>query len=144
MTTTPTYNYTYQGDTITISTTNTTTTNITNNQGDTTTTTETTTKAGSDDKGMCTMYPDSLACMKPGDPPTDPAPTPKTFPISIEPMAFPGQGACPPPITFAVFGTPHAFEWTPFCDVLTNGVRPIVLVLSIAAAAMIFVGGLKS
>lgn len=144
VTTTPTYNYTYQGDTITISTTNTTTTNITNNQGDTTTTTETTTNAGSDDKGMCTMYPDSLACMKPGAPPTDPAPTPKTFPISIEPMAFPGQGACPVPIGFSVFGAAYAFEWTPFCDALTAWVRPIVLVLSIAAAAMIFVGGLKS
>lgn len=141
VTTTPTYNYTYNGDTITYITNEQTVTNIT---ADGKTTTETTTTVKPPDKGMCDLYPDSLACMKPGDPPTDPAPTPKTFPISIEPMAFPGQGACPPPITFAVFGTPHAFEWTPFCDVLTNGVRPIVLVLSIAAAAMIFVGGLKS
>lgn len=141
VTTTPVYNYTYLGDTITYNITETT---ITNNTENGQTTTETTTTTKPPDKGMCDLYPDSLACMKPGDPPTDPAPTPKTFPISIEPMAFPGQGACPPPITFAVFGTPHAFEWTPFCDVLTNGVRPIVLVLSIAAAAMIFVGGLKS
>lgn len=108
------------------------------------TTTETTTTVKPPDKGMCDLYPDSLACMKPGDPPTDPAPTPKSVPISIEPMAFPGQGACPPPITFSVFGASYAFEWTPFCDVLTTWVRPLVLVMSIAAAAMIFVGGLKS
>lgn len=141
-TVTPTYNYTYNGDTVTYNIVNNTVTNKTDIDGKTTT--ETTTTVKPPDKGMCDLYPDSLACMKPGDPPTDPAPTPKSVPISIEPMAFPGQGACPPPITFSVFGASYAFEWTPFCDVLTTWVRPLVLVMSIAAAAMIFVGGLKS
>jgi hypothetical protein len=142
-TSTPTYNYTYNGDTITINTTN-TTNNSTTNNGVTTNTTTTTTSAGGDDKGMCALYPDSLACMQPGTPPADTAPVPKSVPITFDPVQFGGQGSCPPPITFAVLGGSYALSWTPLCEVLVTWVRPVVLVLSVAAAAMVFIGGLKS
>lgn len=90
------------------------------------------------------MYPDSLACIKPGTPPTDTPPAPKVVPFSIDPVTFGGQGACPPPITFSALGSSYAFSWDPLCNVLVTWVRPVVLVLSVAAAAMVFIGGLKS
>lgn len=146
-TTTPTYNYTYNGDKVTYTTTNTTVTNTCTGAGSCTTTNTSTTPAPStpqDPNDPCTADPNRLGCMQSGTPPTDPAPAPRDVPFSIDPVNFGGQGSCPAPITFAALGRSYAFEWTPMCNVLVTWVRPVVLVLSVAAAAMIFIGGLKS
>lgn len=146
-TTTPTYNYTYNGDKITYTTTNNTTTNTCTGEGSCTTTNTSTTPAPStpqDPNDPCTADPTRLGCMQSGTTPTDPAPAPRDVPFSIDPVNFGGQGSCPAPITFAALGRSYAFEWTPMCNVLVTWVRPVVLVLSVAAAAMIFIGGLKS
>lgn len=116
-TTTPTYQYNYAGDTITYNTTNQTVTNVTNNGG--TTTTETKTEpAPADTKQLCDLYPDSLACLKPGT-----APDPEAIPIHKTPVTITpdrarwgaNSGACTRAAIRLTSG-PTINLWQPFCD----------------------------
>lgn len=140
---TPTYSYTYSGDTITINTTNTTsTTNITN-EGDTTTTTETTTTPGNDDKGMCSLYPDSLACMKPGTP-SDAEQIPidrRPVTITKDPRWAANAGACTRGAIQLTSGVSINL-WQPFCDFFAL-IRGVVVGMFGLAGAFIFRNGVK-
>lgn len=143
VTTTPTYSYTYSGDTITINTTNTTsTTNITN-EGDTTTTTETTTTPGNDDKGMCSLYPDSLACMKPGTPPDAEQIPIDRRPVTItkDPRWAANAGACTRGAIQLTSGVSINL-WQPFCDFFAL-IRGVVVGMFGLAGAFIFRNGVK-
>lgn len=143
VTTTPTYSYTYSGDTITINTTNTTsTTNITN-EGDTTTTTETTTTPGNDDKGMCSLYPDSLACMKPGTPPDAEQIPIDRRPVTItkDPRWAANAGACTRGAIQLTSGASINL-WQPFCDFFAL-IRGVVVGMFGLAGAFIFRNGVK-
>lgn len=142
-TTTPTYNYTYQGDTITMNTTTTTTTNVTNNEGHTTTTTKVETKPGTDEEGMCTLYPDSLACMKPGTPldaeqiPIDRRPVT----ITKDPRWAANAGACTRGAIQLTSGASINL-WQPFCDFFAL-IRGVVVGMFGLAGAFIFRNGVK-
>lgn len=142
-TATPTYSYTYGGNTITISTTN--TTNVTNvtNEGDTTTTTETTTTPGNDDKGMCSLYPDSLACMKPGTPPDAEQIPIDRRPVTItkDPRWAANAGACTRGAIQLTSGVSINL-WQPFCDFFAL-IRGVVVGMFGLAGAFIFRNGVK-
>lgn len=140
-TTTPTYNYTYQGDTITYNTTNTTVTNTTNTSGQTTTTTTTETKP-QDKSDLCAQYPDIAACAKLGTP-TDAEPIPKrTINVTGSPDGrwHANAGACTRgAITLSTGVTVDL--WQPFCDFF--GMLHGVIVAGFAlAGALVFLRGL--
>lgn len=142
-TTTPTYSYTYGGNTITVSTTN--TTNVTNvtNEGDVTTTTETTVQPGNDDKGMCSLYPDSLACMKPGTP-SDAEQIPidrRPVTITKDPRWASNAGACTRGAIQLTSGASINL-WQPFCDFFAL-IRGVVVGMFGLAGAFIFRNGVK-
>lgn len=143
VTTTPTYNYTYAGDTITINTTNTTNTTNVTNEGDTTTTTETTTTPGNDDKGMCSLYPDSLACMKPGTPPDAEQIPIDRRPVTItkDPRWASNAGACTRGAIQLTSGASINL-WQPFCDFFAL-IRGVVVGMFGLAGAFIFRNGVK-
>ena len=142
---TPTYNYNYAGDTVSYTTTNVQTIN-----NGTTTTTTTSTPAPAtalDPTDPCTANPDRVGCSKYGTPVPGTMPT-SSIPVSITPVAFASGGGCPPDLAmpFSIMG--HSFNpsisYASACSAASNILAPIFLLLSVAAAAYIFVGGLKS
>lgn len=140
-----TYNYTYKGDTISYTTNTQTTTVTTSPDGTSKTETKNQTKIPDPvPSTLCDIIPDALSCMKAGTVPDAPAVPSKDVPLSMDKVNFGGQGSCPPPITFTAYGGTYAIPWTGFCDALVTWVRPVVLVVSIATAAIVFIGGLKS
>lgn len=140
-TTTPTYNYTYNGDTITYNTTNNTVTNTTNTSGQTTTTTTTETKP-QDQTDLCALHPDSAACAKLGTP-TDAEPLPtKNVPVTATPDGRwqPSAGACTRgAITLSTGVTVDL--WKPFCDFFSM-LRGVIVAGFALAGALVFLRGL--
>lgn len=135
VTTTPVYNYTYSGDTITYNITETTITNNTQN-GQTTTETTTTTKPA--DKGMCDLYPDALACAKLGEV-KDSAITPiiKNVDISPEDVALPS--GCPSDL--ALPGG-RVISYASACDAAQK-MRPLVIAAGVLSALLIAVAAIR-
>lgn len=139
-TVTPTYNYTYEGDEVKIQTTNVTTTN---NNGQTTTTTTTTNGTGGADVDICKSNPTASACAELGSGSVDPAP-PQQVPFAINSVTMPDGSGCPAPVQWTAFNHAYQFSFTPMCDAATIWVRPVILVVSIALGAFVFIGGMKS
>jgi hypothetical protein len=54
------------------------------------------------------------------------------------------EGACPAAVTFDAFGHTYSMPFARVCDAVTTIVHPVVLILGAAAAAFIFIGGLKA
>ena len=135
VTTTPVYNYTYSGDTITYNITETTITNNTQN-GQTTTETTTTTKPA--DKGMCDLYPDALACAKLGEA-KDSVITPiiKNVDISPENVALPS--GCPADL--ALPGG-RVVSYASACDAAQK-MRPLVIAAGVFSALLIAVAAIR-
>lgn len=136
---TPTYNYTYGPTTITVQNSN-----VTVNGGTTTTTTGPDAKPPPTD---CDKYPDDVACTKLGAPPVAENLPNTDTPITYAPTAFTSSAGCPAPptIAFNIAGQSKSYtiSYTPLCDLMTT-MAPIFTALFAAAAALIFMDGIKS
>lgn len=141
-TVTPTYNYTYAGDTITYNTVNNTVTNKTDISGKTTTETESK-PDNTQNKELCDLFPSALACIKPGE-----APSPEDLPIVKKDANFSpdarwgaGAGSCsrgPVQLSFGSFDL-----WKPFCD-WASMIRGVVIAGFSLAAAAVFLSGVRA
>lgn len=143
----PVANYnTYEGPKITTSyTTNVSTTNINNPSAPPVpvSTTEATKPPAEAQPTLCDLYPDSIMCSVFGDPPETPAIPRQDIPVTYTPLTFAGAGSCPSDVPFTIFGKAFAIPWTPACDLMRT-LAPIFLALGAAAAALIFMEGLKA
>jgi hypothetical protein len=93
----------------------------------------------------CSQSPDSVACASLGAVPvTEPIPT-QSVPVSVSSVNFASNASCPAPITYNMgrFGGAQAISWQPMCD-WTAQIRAVFLACFAAAAAWIFVEGMKS
>lgn len=96
----------------------------------------------------CSKNPDRLGCLKLGDPVAGPGLSTSEVNVSISPVAFASVETCPAdiPMHFSVMG--HAFtpsvSYASLCSSAAAYVRPVLLLISLAGAAFIFVGGLKT
>lgn len=134
---TPAYSYTYTANTITY---NTTITTVVNTDG--TTTSTTTENAPPEDSEQCKKTPDAAGCAKLGEP-TDGTVPKESKPITYAPVSM-ASGSCPAAVPFTAFGVTRNLVFTPLCDAAATWVRGVVLVLGVALAGFVFVGGLKS
>lgn len=139
---TPTYNYTYNGDTVTYNITNNTITTKTNTEGESTTETKTETEPP-DTKGLCDLFPSALACMKVGD-----IPEPDKLPENVKVVA-PGRhsawsynsGQCPNRTIDFSFGV-SVNILQPFCDFFVI-LKGVILSIFSLASALVFRGGIR-
>lgn len=139
---TPTYNYTYNGDTITYNTTNNTVTNKTDINGETTTETKTETEPP-DTEQLCDLFPSALACMKVGD-----IPEPDKRPEDVK-LVSPGRhsawsynsGQCPNRTIDFSFGV-SVNILQPFCDFFVI-LKGVILSIFSLASALVFRGGIR-
>lgn len=121
------YNYSYAGDTITITTTEV----IQNPDGSTESTTSNTPDS------LCADNPNSLACIKLGDVPTDqPAWETKTIAYQADSLGLPA--ACPAPWTGQLRGWTLSFSYQPACDVAPQ-IRLAILALTTLGALLMIV-----
>ena len=145
-TSTTTHNHTYDG--ATVNTSNVTVTNVTNNAGDTTTTTTTETPVKEEPTpDQCEKNPDSIGCSEFGTPEPQQL-TQKSIAVQLTPVTFASSATCPANVSasFTVMGRSFSpsFSYAPICAAATDYIRPVMLLLALAASAFIFVGGLKS
>lgn len=121
------YNYNYAGNTVTITTTEV----IQNPDGSTETTTSDTPDP------LCAENPNSLACVKLGDVPTDqPAWETKTIAYQADSLGLPA--ACPAPWTGQLRGWTLSFSYQPACDVAPQ-IRLAILALTTLGALLMIV-----
>lgn len=126
------YNYNYSGNTVTITTTEV----IQNPDGSTETTTSDTPDP------LCAENPNSLACVKLGDVPTDqPAWETKTIAYQADSLGLPA--ACPAPWTGQLRGWTLSFSYQPACDVAPQ-VRLAILALTTLGALLMIVTTVRS
>lgn len=133
------------GDTaVTYPSTSTITTVTTNNTTGATTTNSTITNNAAPDPtpDPCDAHPDRAGCSLLGSPP-DPEAIPKVeSPVSYSPVSFASSASCPSDIGFSAMGHTYAISYAPMCDLMTK-LRPLFLALGAAAAAWIFMDGLR-
>lgn len=141
-TNTPTYSYTYAGDTITTTINNTTTTNV-GGAITTTTTNNPAPKAADTTPDPCDANPDRAGCSKLGTPPDTPERPKRDAPIVFSPTVFSSPASCPSDLPLTIMGRTFAISYSPLCDTL-RVVRFIFVFTGAAAAALIFMEGLKS
>lgn len=145
-TSTTTHNHSYEGANVTTS--NVTVTNITNNAGDTTTTTTTETPVKEEPTpDQCEKNPDSIGCSEFGTPEPQQL-TQKSISVQLTPVVFASSATCPADATanFQILGQSYSpkISYASACSAATDYIRPVILVLAIAAAGFVFVGGLKT
>lgn len=145
-TSTTTHNHTYEG--ANVSTSNVTVTNVTNNAGDTTTTTTTETPVKEEPTpDQCEKNPDSIGCSEFGTPEPQQL-TQKSIAVQLTPVVFTTSATCPADATanFQILGRSYSpkISYASACSAATDYVRPVLLVLAIAAAGFVFIGGLKT
>ncbi len=116
----------------------------------TTTTTTTVGTAGGDKPQLtdCDKIPDSVGCTELGMPPTAENLPKSTVAVTLTPTVFASSASCPGdstvPINIGPFHSSATFSYAALCSAATGTMAPIVLLLGAAAAAFVFVGGLKS
>lgn len=121
------YNYNYAGNTITITTTEL----VQNPDGSTEETTSDTPDP------LCAQNPNSLACIKLGDVPTDqPAWETRTIAYQADSLGLPA--ACPAPWTGQLRGWTLSFSYQPACDVAPQ-VRLAILALTALGSLLMIV-----
>jgi hypothetical protein len=140
---TTTQNITYQGDTINY-TTNVVTSNYNPVTNNTTTQQSTSTeKPAEPAQTDCDKNPDAAGCIKLGDTPSTSDELPrKNFDLTVTPVAFADNAACPQPVSFTFMGQTHQFGYQPICDQLVS-VKALILVLAGFMAAFIIADGFR-
>lgn len=140
-TSTSTYNHTYTGDTV--STTTTTTTTIINNVDNSVISEETTSTTNQPNPvNPCIENPDTLGCTKLGSPPDSEILPTLDVPVVFTPTSFGASGGCPTGISYSMMGKSYTLSYQPMCDLMSL-LKPLFLALGAAAAAWLFMEGLK-
>lgn len=137
-----------QGPSVTSNTTTSTSTTIYNNTTNTSTTSNSTTNNPTEEKAdPCKFNPDLATCKTLGEAPEKEKIPELKIPVTFTPVAFAAPAACPAPysgdIKVLTFSRHWEVKYTPMCD-LMGLLRPIFLALGAAAAALIFMEGLKT
>lgn len=87
-------------------------------------------------KQLCEVYPDVLACEKMGSySPDTPSLPSHNVDVTITPVAMP-SGSCPADLTASYLGVPITISWAPLCT-FAEGMRPVVLAAAWLLAAYI-------
>ena len=93
----------------------------------------------------CDTNPDSLACLKLGTPDNGVQLSKLDAGFStITPVSFAAGVGCPADLTFSVNAKPYAISYAPMCSAASTYGAPVVLILGVALAAFIFIGGFKA
>lgn len=93
----------------------------------------------------CDSNPDSLACLKLGTPDNGVQLFKSDAGFSaITPVSFAAGAGCPADLTFNVNAKPYAISYAPMCNAASTYGAPVVLILGVALAAFIFIGGFKA
>lgn len=91
----------------------------------------------------CEKNPNAIGCSEFGTP-DNPSLTKETSTFSsISSVVFGSVSGCPSDLTFSVFGHTYAISYASMCSSAQTYVAPVVLVLSLFAAAFIFSGGFR-
>lgn len=93
--------------------------------------------------GLCSLFPDILACAKPqlDTPQTPDIPTKDAPVVAVSPDGgWSSGGSCPPPYQLGKWG---AFDWTPTCTFFSM-FRPLLIALAWVAAGLIFIRGMNA
>ncbi len=139
---TTTYNHTYSGDTVT--TTTTTQTTKINNIDNSVISTELTT-IDTDVQAVvdpCIANPTRAGCVALGEVPEGEKITALDVPVTFASVVFGSSSGCPAGIPFSMFGISYSISYAPMCDLMLL-LRPLFLALGAAAAAWLFMEGLK-
>jgi Neisseria meningitidis TspB protein len=131
---TPTYNHTYNGNTI--NTTVTTTNNTYNTSNQITSTTSVSTAAPPNPQTDCDTHPNSVGCVDIGSIPASDILKKSSNAVSVTAQAFAAGGACPSPLSFAVVGRSYAISYQPLCDRMAL-LRTLFLALAGVVAAFV-------
>lgn len=93
----------------------------------------------------CDTNPDSLACLKLGTPDNGVQLSKLDAGFSaITPVSFAAGVGCPADLSFNVNTKPYAISYAPMCTAASTYGAPVVLILGVALAAFIFIGGFKA
>ena len=112
-----------------------------------TVTTTTNTTPAADPKTDCQLFPNIAGCQLLGvAPPAETIPS-SDIPIAYVPTFFAGGSGCPAPfpLAFSIAGRAFSFSISnqPLCDLMST-LAPIFLALFAAAAALVFMDGMKT
>lgn len=98
-----------------------------------------------DPKTDCDKKPDSIGCSEYGTPDNGIQLNKLDSGVSsIQILSFASMQSCPADLTFTVMGNQYSISYAPVCNVAASYIAPIVLLISTAIAAFIFVGGFKN
>lgn len=112
--------------------------------GTTTTSTVTVTKtADPSQQDPCNTDPTRAGCVRLGQPPNAETIPSQQVPVSWTNVVFSAPGGCPGALPYTMFGKTYLLPFDPMCDLMTT-LRPLFLALGAAAAAYVFMEGLKS
>lgn len=137
VTSTPTYSYTYNGDTVTYIEGDTTVTTV-NGVVTSTTTTNTPPATNQDPSNPCTLNPTSVGCTELGTPPTDGIEAEEKS-IVFSPVEVNSSASCPAPYVMTIRGWSLALDYQVACDIAPI-IRLGVLLLAGLSGAFIVVG----
>lgn len=104
----------------------------------------TTTKDETPPEDPCRANPGRVGCTELGQADGDDKPKKASKTIDFDPVNVPGGGSCPPDMSFSVSGGSYVITTRHLCDATVNYAKPFILLASALAAALIFIGGLKS
>ncbi|MES2099389.1 MAG: hypothetical protein V4569_06180 [Pseudomonadota bacterium] len=142
-TTTPSWQYTYNGGSVTYQGSTTTTTNTCTGAGSCSTGPTTTTSSGSgtvqDPLDPCTNNPDRVGCLEHGQDPQEPDLDNEEIPVEVTPQGGWGasDGTCPAKVQTASLGMVDPYGL--FCTYMT-GIRFAVIGVAWLIGALIFIG----
>jgi hypothetical protein len=142
-TSTTTNHYTYAGDTVTL---NQTTNNITTDSVTGAVLASSSTATTPDipqPVDPCIEHPERIGCSVYGTPDAPQLPKIDSGFSGITPVVFGSNAACPSDLTFNVLGHQQSISYSGACSALDTYIKPLLLLLSVALSAWIFVGGFK-
>lgn len=90
----------------------------------------------------CELNPKRAACSELDAPPVADLIPKLSVPVNFTPVIFASSASCPAPINFYAYGA-RVISFVPMCDLMTT-LRPLFLACAAAAAALIFMQGLKT
>ena len=94
-------------------------------------------------KTDCEKFPSSVGCSEFGSPDSPTLTHENSSFSSIASVVFGSASGCPTDLAFSVFGHSYAISYASMCSSAQTYVAPVVLVLSLFAAAFIFSGGFR-
>lgn len=124
----------------------TTTSTVDNSNPNSTPTTSTTVVNKTGDPSQqdpCNTDPNRAGCADLGVPPTPETIPSNQVPVTWTNVVFASPAGCPAALPYTMFGKSYSLPFDPMCNLMTT-LRPLFLALGAAAAAYVFMEGLKS